>query len=191
MMKKNKLLILIVAIAAVIIAVIMILFANMRHTILEEGRHYRIYCNRFSEERYSYEVFDSSNTVFVSEKCNSIPKFMEIDSNILQIQFGSGNAITNQYFDVEKKYKSEVFSKPSAVGYGKIAYMDYSEGKLVLIVQDLFNKNVYYEKFNFDFSPIAVPYNAIVNAQFINANMLDITYFSGEDYTETKLLINL
>ena len=179
----------IIIIAIAIVVSLALLFFCSPKEIIEEGNNYRILEN--SQSEYFCEVIDNSGKIFAKEKVSSLPKFKKMNDNILEMNFGSGNAVYCQYFDVENKLISEVFGASSAVGYGKIAYMDFLNNQLVLIVQNIFDKNVFYKEFHFDFPPIAVPANAVLNAKFLNENTLQITYLKGDDYEETTENIKL
>ena len=60
-----------------------------------------------------------------------------------------------------------------------------------LIVRNLFDKSKLYRKYERDFSPVAVAYNDLVNAEFIDANKLQVTYLSGKDFIEVTEILDL
>lgn len=120
-----------------------------------------------------------------------IVEISRIDKNILQKRYGAGNAICYQFYDTEKNSVSPIYENIDAVDYGKIVYMTISDGMNKLIVTDLFDDEKYYREYERDFSPTAIPSDALKSANFISENKIEICYLKGNDYIETSEVIDL
>ena len=71
-----------------------------------------------------------------------------------------------------------------------IVCADYEEGKHFIIVQNIFDKSVYYKTYELEnVLPIAAA--LAIGCEFDSDNKVTITYLAGEDYTETKLTIDI
>ena len=168
--------------------------------IIESGRNYQIErlvnISDSQPESYSYRclVFDNAGNVMQAEeiKGQKLPRYDYIDDNTLRMRYVAGNVTGHQYFDVEKGLISQLYTNPQLVENGKIVYMTRNENyEIVLVVSDLFDSSKYFRAFERDFSPIAVPYYALHEAEFIDENNLKVTYITGTDYRRVTEVINL
>ncbi len=65
---------------------------------------------------------------------------------------------------------------------------DYRDGEHYIVVQDIFDKKQYYKEYKLEnVSPVAA--NFVVDGYFNTKGNVNITYLSGEDYTETNYTI--
>ena len=86
---------------------------------------------------------------------------------------------------------SPVYENPELVQGGKIVYMTLNEGAPQLVVRDIFNETVFYRTYDRNFSKTAVPADALISAVFTDANTLQVTYLSGENFEEVEETLRL
>ena len=168
--------------------------------IIESGRNFQI--ERSGDisglhpelNVYRCSVFDNAGNIMQIREIESqrLPRYDYIDDNTLRMRYGAGNVTGHQYFDVEKGFISPLYTNPQLVENGRIVYMTRNQDNvIVLVVSDLYDPSKYYEEFMRDFSPVAVPYNTLHDAEFIDEKNLKVTYITGTDYQRVTEIIYL
>lgn len=176
---------------SIILVFITLLCSCSSYSIVEQGKNYVITQSNKSHQ-YHYKILDNNGKTIEEEDISTYPKIQAVSDSIIEVQTGSGNVVYRQYFNINDRKKSELFQNPIIMDYGKIVYASTRDGKLILIVQDLFNRSEFYKEFELDFSPVAIPEDAIVNVQFIeDGTKLRVKYLSGDDYYQKIEDLNL
>ena len=161
-----------------------------------EKTYYEIIDKTDEGGEYGYEffIYDGKGNIVLHNETRVEPRIEYTESGLLEIMVSVGSsAQLFRYYDIEKNILSEEsFWNPAAVKGDMIAYMTLDdENNILLAVQNIFDRNVFYKEFEFDFSPTAVPSNVLEKAEFIDDNTLSITYMKGEDYLSENAIIQL
>ena len=197
-MKKNILII--IFLILLLIACICYVYGNIKlntsekfnFQVIEQTKNYKIIVSKDGEIRkYYYWIFDNENNTIYKNSSYKMPNLSYFSNNIIQIHLGSGNVSQYQFFDTENGMTSPIYENPTLVDNEKIVYMSFEDDKIKLIVRNLFDKSKLYRKYERDFSPVAVAYNDLVNAEFIDANKLQVTYLSGKDFIAVTEILDL
>ena len=176
---------------SIILVFITLLCSCSSYSIVEQGKNYVITQSN-KNHQYNYKILDKNGKPIEENSISTYPKIRVISDSIIEVQTGSGNVVYRQYFNINDRRKSELFENPIIMDYDKIVYASIKKGKLILVVQDLFNNSYLYKEFELNFSPVAIPEDAIINAQFIeNGKKLRLKYLSGDDYVEKTEDLNL
>ena len=129
-----------------------------------------------------YYIYDYNGNVVLSEETDRPLNISMLGDNIVDIRIGMGTGLSlHNYYDVQNNRFSEEYSYVVASSGNLVAYIDISmeEPMLnrVLVVRDIFDKNVFYKSFGLDFSPtIDFP---IESAKFSEGEeTLDVVYMS-------------
>lgn len=166
--------------------------SKLKSDVVEKEKNYRIIATKKSDHTdYQYLVYNNNGKLMFEEILDFKADFSYLSSDILREHNGGGNVSQYQYFNVNENLVSQIYDNPSLVESGKIVYMTYEDDKIKLIISDLFDKSKFYKEYNRDFSPVAAPYNALVDAKFIDSSKLQITYLSGSDRKQVTEIINL
>ncbi len=157
---------------------------------IETGTYYRIY--KGDNSYLCYDVYNAEKETVLSEKTDRPLKISMINDNIIDIEIGMGTGIAiHTYYNVDKNVFSREFSYVLSVSDDLIAYIDVPEENPMnnrkVIVQNIFDKNLFYKEFELDFSDVDTP---VVNATF-SEDALQLTYLSGETQTQTAVTLNL
>jgi hypothetical protein len=163
--------------------------------IISSGKNFKVYdITKDNQPEYRYEIYNDKGEIVKSETVWRIEPHIEyLDDNTLlsiRISVGTGTALC-QYYDVKTGVFSEIFESVKSAEYGKVVYMDSLNNKFKLIVRDIFDKLVYYNEFELDFSPIANPSDVLLDVKFLNENTLQVSYLSGDEYDEKTTIIKL
>jgi len=158
------------------------------------GEHFNIFdiSTEYNRE-YIYEIFNAHGELVKREGAlRRPPVIVYLDEFLLSIEFGVGTGTwMTQYYHITNDIFSETFESPIAIKYNKIAYVLVYENAYKLIVRDIFDKSIYYERFNLKLSPVANPMDALINIEHLYDNRLRVTYLSGEDYMEKSSIFQL
>ena len=176
---------------SIILVFITLLCSCSSYSIVGQGKNYIITQSNKSHQ-YHYKILDNNGKTIEEEDISTYPKIQAVSDSIIEVQTGSGNVVYRRYFNINDRKKSELFQNPIIMDYGKIVYASIKEGNIILVVQDLFDSAYFYKEFELNFSPVAIPEDAIINAQFIeNGKKLRLKYLSGDDYVEKTEDLNL
>lgn len=142
---------------------------------------------------YAYQIFDKDGNILDEETNITGSVFVEeLADGIVHVIISAGTYARNElFYDTEKGIKSEVFNNVTLVYKRKVVYMDLHGQKNCLVVQDIFDEDLYYQEFYRDFSPSAVPSSVLQSANFVEDNLLEVVYLEGEDYVEKKERIEI
>ena len=129
-----------------------------------------------------YYIYDSDGNVVLSDETDRPLDISMLGDNIVDICIGMGTGISiHKYYDVQSNRFSEEYTYVAATSGNLVAYIDTSMEEpmfnRVLVVRDIFDKNVLYKSFGLDFSPtVDFP---IESAKFTEGEAeLDVVYLS-------------
>ena len=144
------------------------------------------------DNTHSYSFADlNGNILFEKENVVREPKINMVSVNVYELITQTGTGLSTNwavYCDVETSKVSETFHYVLGAKGDYVVYADYEEGKHFIIVQNIFDKSVYYKTYELEnVSPVAADF--VVDGYFNTKGNVNITYLSGEDYTETNYTI--
>lgn len=143
---------------------------------------------------YSYQVTDQQgNVLLCDDHSTREPSIKQVDTNILGVTIQTGTGLSTNwaiYCDVEKGQISETFQYVLGAQGDYVIYVTYKNGQHGIVVQDIFDKAAYCQAYPLeDCSPVAA--DVVVGCEFNGNGTATITYLTGEDYTETDLIIDI
>lgn len=153
--------------------------------LIEEDTYYKILGNS-DNNSFIYFVFDSNGkTVENGEVKARVPSISYVSDDIIEIRFHGGTfAELCKYYDINNDEMSENFWNPFLIEDGKIVYQ--SDEKLV--VQDIFDENVFYKEFVVDMILTGAP----ESIEFIDGGKkLEIQYMKQSNYEEVTEVFDL
>ncbi len=146
------------------------------------------------DKRYSYQFYDLNNNIlFQKENVVREPKISQINTTVYELKTQTGTGLSTNwavYCDVENGKVSETFYYVLGAQGAYVVFAAYEEGKHFIIVQNIFDKAIYYKTYELEkVSPVAADF--ALGCEFDGDNKATISYLTGEDYTETKLTIDI
>ena len=146
------------------------------------------------DNTYSYSFADlNGNVLFEKENMVREPKINMVSVNVYELITQTGTGLSTSwavYCDVENSKVSETFYYVLATQGEYVVCADYKDGKPFIIIQNIFNKSVYYKTYELEnVSPVAADF--ALGCEFDGDNNAIISYLTGEDYTETKMTIDI
>lgn len=160
--------------------------------IIDENDYYTVVYN--GDFTYSYEIRDKSGNILLSDNSEKEePHINMMDENTVKLWIQRGTGLATRfttYYNIEKGTVSDEFLYVLTEFDKNTVYVQYRENEHYVIIQNIFDKNELYKEFKIsDASPIA---DAITNAKISEDDkILTVTYHTGEDCLETKMLIAL
>lgn len=152
------------------------------------GENYEIYTDE-TQMYFCYKVKDDSGDLLDEGYTN----FRGLDiyqKNGLLVLYRSGSSVSysERYYDVSAGRVSQFFSRPVAMSDKLVAFFTSDRsGQIKLIVQDIFDRSVYYTEIQRDFSDFVFKDNKYKGEFIDNNTKLRITYpvgYNGETITE-------
>ena len=153
----------------------------------ESGVHYEVSnVGSVEKKEFQYWVYDQQHNTIDSGCTDDIePIFYENDGFLrLSLNYGSG-AAEYKYYDVSKGLVSEWYKTVLSDRFTQegvlVAYLSREENTVAVVIQDAFDKTVFYKTFTAEFP---MKFSPSTQAEFISDNQLRITYLTGEDNDE-------
>ena len=168
------------------------LYTDTKNEYKEITELYTVTKNEDNTCSYSFADLNG-NILFEIENVVREPKINMISVNVYELITQTGTGLSTNwavYCDVENSKISETFYYVLGAKGDYVVCADYEEGKHFIVVQNMFDKSVYYKTYELEnVSPVAADF--ALGCEFDSDNKVTITYLTGEDYTETKLTIDI
>ncbi len=123
--------------------------------LIDSGDYFKLYDNTLSE---IYEIYNSQGELVRTETTDDPISITMLNESVLDISIGKGTGITQHtYYDAERNVFSDEFSYVICTDGELVAYIGLSEDKVnnkTLIVEDIFNKEIYYKEFKGAFDEV-------------------------------------
>ena len=160
----------------------------------EVKKNYEIYTNDADIANvYHYYVKDNSGNVIDEGYHHWRGSFkFSFKNNLLMLNYGFGGNYSWQerYYDVEDGRISRFYQTPLKTSDELIAYFITEDGKPVLVVQNIFDKNIYYKEIKRNFSMLVM--HDTSPTEFLSKNkQLKISYRSEPDDKVVTEIIDL
>lgn len=145
-----------------------------------------------ANKTYSYEVTSYDGQVLaLVDNLSRQPKRDYVSTDVIGISVQAGTGLsTNQvtYFDLENSRVSKTFNYVLTAKYDYVICADYKDGEHIIIVQNIFDKELYYKEYKLEnVSPVAADF--VIDGYFNTKGNINITYLAGDDFTETNYTI--
>lgn len=168
-------------------------YSNLKQTqIIDSGKYYRIY--KENDNQVRYEIYNPEGKIALSEKTDRPIEINMISDDTIDIGICMGTGITiHKYYNANENTFSEEFTNVLTNSDKLIAYIEVSKETPLenrkVVVQNIFDKSLFYEEFKLDFSNVDTP---VIEAEFSKdgASLL-LTYLSGEKQTQTSEILDL
>lgn len=168
-------------------------YSNLKQTqIIDSGKYYRIY--KENDNQVRYEIYNPEGKIALSKKTDRPIEINMIGDNIIDIGIGMGTGITiHKYYNANENIFSQDFTNVLSDSDKLIAYIDVPKENPLenrkVIVQNIFDKGLFYKEFQLDFSNVDTP---VIEAKFSkDGTSLQLTYLSGEDQTQISETLDL
>lgn len=168
-------------------------YSNLKQTqIIDSGKYYRIY--KENDNQVRYEIYNPEGKIALSKKTDRPIEINMIGDNIIDIGIGMGTGITiHKYYNVNENIFSQDFTNVLSDSDKLIAYIDVSKENPLknrkVIVQNIFDKSLFYKEFQLDFSNVDTP---VIEAEFSkDGTSLQLTYLSGEGQIQISETLDL
>lgn len=160
--------------------------------IIDSGKYFCIYKTNITQVRYF--IYDINGEVVLSEETERPIRINMLNDNIVDIGIGMGTGVTiHKYYGVKQNLFSQDFSYVLSNKNELVAYIDVSKETHIenrkVIVQNIFDKSLFYKEFQLDFSNVDTP---VIEANFSkDGKSLELTYLSGKEQTQSSAILNL
>lgn len=168
-------------------------YSNLKQTqIIDSGKYYRIY--KENDNQVRYEIYNPEGKIALSEKTDRPIEINMISDDTIDIGIDMGTGITiHKYYNANENIFSGEFTNVLTNSDKLIAYIDVSKENPLenrkVVVQNIFDKSLFYEEFKLDFSNVDTP---VIEAKFSkDGACLLLTYLSGEKQTQTSEILDL
>lgn len=140
------------------------------------------------DKSYTIILYDKNKNVVHQETVVKEPYISLEDEKVIRITNSLGSPLNYTYFyDVVSSKISPVYENALLVEKDKVVFMKDN----VLIVSDIFNKDLFYKEIRRNFSQTAVPSSAIVSVKFVEPTKLQLNYLEGKNFVEKSEIIDL
>jgi len=160
--------------------------------IIDSGEYYRIY--KENTNILSYDIYGLNGEIILSEKTERPLEINMLTDSIVDIKIGMGTGIAvHTYYNVKEDVFSRNFTYVISSSDDLIAYIDVQKEQPFknrkIVIQNIFNVNLFYKEFLLDFSNIDTP---VIDASFSeDNNSLRLIYLSGEEQKQISTVLNL
>ena len=136
---------------------------------------------------YEVTLYDKTNKKVYSEIYPKEPWIKEITEDILEIGISTGSPCSYVFYFQKSDAKiSETYYNPILI---KNKYIAYMEENRELILTDMFNEGLFYEKIVRNFTETADPISAVINIEMPDDESILLEYYKGADYGEEAEII--
>ncbi len=158
--------------------------SDTRENLIED--YYKVI--KIDDNSYTIILYDKNKIIIHQETVTKEPYISLVDENIIRVTISLGNPLNYIYFyDILSSKISPVYENALLFEKDKIVFMKDN----VLIVSNIFSKDLYYKEIKRNFSQTAVPSSAIVSVKFTEPTKLQLNYLEGKDFEEKSEIIDL
>ena len=145
----------------------------------------------------SYEIINIDGEIVKSITTDRPMRISHASENILEISMSVGLAIPSvtmvQFYSVKDNIFSDIFeTQPFFIKDEIVAHIArLDEGCLVLVVQDIFDSEIFHREFFFEeFSPFAYP-SFCTYAEYLGDNRIKVAPLFDADFNEKYVILDL
>ena len=146
------------------------------------------------DNTYSYSLSDwEGKILFEKNDVVREPKINQIAATVYELITQTGTGLSTNwavYCDVKNSQTSDIYDYVLAAKENYVICGDFKNGEHFIVVQEIFETDGdrYYKEYKLEnVSPVAADF--VVDGYFNTKGNVNITYLSGEDYTETNYTI--
>lgn len=141
------------------------------------GENFVIYTDQGEIPSYYYIIKDKNGAV-IDRGCHNWRGSFDLayHNGLLVLDYGyGGSSFDKRYYDISGSRVSQFFPSPVAESNSLVAYFEWEDNEIKLIVRDIFDSTIFYEKITRDFSDFVFKQN--YTGDFIENNTkLRLTY---------------
>lgn len=162
--------------------------------LVQQGEYYSAYKYDMS---YFYKITAKDGTVRnVRSDLIKLPDFNMLSENLLEVTGQAGTGISTNwafYYDADTDKLSQNYNYVYDCNTELVAYCQYDGNKHSIIVQDMFDRTKYYNKFNVFSSPINTTVTEpIRSVEFSDdGKSIKVVYLAGDEKVETEEIFEL
>lgn len=155
--------------------------------LIDSGDYFKLYDDTLSE---TYEIYNSQGELVRTETTDDPISITMLNETILDISIGKGTGIIQHtYYDAERNAFSDEFSYVICTDGELVAYIGLSEDgadNKSLIVQNIFNKEIYYKEFKGAFDEADTYELSSVDGEFSkDLSTLTVHYYQNNRQNQT------
>jgi len=165
-----------------------------KEKVISEGKNFEVLdISKGTERKYRFCIYDSNSKIVDQDEVERMePLISYVDGTTLEIRFNGGtNATCCQYYDTSNNTFSQQFWNPALTQNRLIVYMNGSDKDIKLVVQNIFDSNLFYREYVRDFTPVSMPETDLENVKFIDKDHIEITYLEGVSSVKQTEIIDL
>lgn len=151
--------------------------AEKYSAVYKHGENFVIYTDQEDNPTYYYVVKDKNGEV-IDRGCHNWRGSFDLSyhNGLLVLDYGyGGNSFDKRYYDISGTRVSSFFPSPVAESDRLVAYFEWEDSKIKLVVRDIFDSTVFYKEINRDFSDAVFKQNYV--GEFVENNTkLSLTY---------------
>lgn len=165
--------------------------------LLEQYKCYEIYKSLNDEERYWYTIYNAEGDIFSYREIIGYPYIQMVDEYVVEVKlYGGPSTGFYTYYNLKTNAISNEIELVLLYFEGKIARADIADinekNHLVIEVVDAFNVSEYHKYFQLGEAYAADPLGLIDSIKYIaEKNILEVKYFTGEDYHLESITLTL
>lgn len=154
--------------------------------LIDSGDYFKLYDDTLSE---TYEIYNSQGELVRTETTDDPISITMLNETILDISIGKGTGITQHtYYNAEQNVFSDEFSYVICADGELVAYIGVSEDRVdnkTLIVQNIFNKKIYYKEFKGAFDDVDTYELSSVGGEFSeDFSELTVCYYQSNQQNQ-------
>jgi hypothetical protein len=158
-------------------------------SLLEQSMYHKIY--ERSDQDFDILIYDISGEILNKYmKMEYQPHAALVEANtvvaILEVVFYAGGGVRNmKYFDLVRGHESAYFENSRYLGNGVAAYMIPENGSARLVLQNVFDENLYRYTIDRDFAAFAVTDALLREIALLDSSHIAISYYAKEGADST------
>lgn len=142
-------------------------------------------------DQYRVSIGKSNGEIVFKDTYNLEPILSKVGKNTVMVTAGRGDSWSSRFINGKTGKVSDYFENVSAYNEKLVVYATYDNGKLKIIIRDIYDKNNYYKEIIDTFPNEAVPSYVIKDATVINDHLVYLNYYVGEAREEKGQFIFL
>lgn len=175
-----------IPIAVVIMVIVLLLFLIIK---ISSGKV--TYSVDMRDNTYIVSIYSGEGNKIYENTYRIEPIISIIGKDTVVITSGRGDLWNTRFVDGKTGRVSDIYENVSAYNEEIVVYAIYEEGKIKIIIRDIYDKDKLYKEVNDSFPNVAVGSYVIEDAQIVNDQLVYLKYYVGDDGEEKEEYIYL
>ena len=177
--KKGIVITLIAVCCLMAFAIFMLLSNKISYTVEEVNGTYNVSANN----RWGKRIYENAY--------GAEPIIMQVDKDTILIRTGKGDSWITKFINGKTNRVSDNFENISAYNGQLVVYGIYEDEQLKIVIRDIYDKDKVYKEVIDTFPNVAVGSYIIKDAQIIDEQSVDLTYYVGDEWEEKEEVVAL